>query len=241
MKANPTNYRAEQAPDGSWTIYDVPVFSAHERKLSTGEVWKCDAGWLGGALAAAKVRHAEGYYHPAHVRHHALGAPGQDDSGVIAAGHVRFSRLGELRIAGKPTPTLFADLVGVPAEVYQQIRAGRLPYRSAEILDTSSGEIDSLAFLDHEVPFFRYPLLRVSAEADTVTTRPAVAQAALAFSAAGNASAVLFRYSESYAMDHNENEPETSEDAVAPNVEITKSGAPSLMDQIREGLLGLSP
>ena len=239
MKPNPTHYRAEKAQDGTWTIFDVPVFSAHERKLASGKVWKCDAGWLGGALAAAKVRHAEGYYHPAHVRHHSLGAPGQDDSEVLAAGHVRFARLGELRIAGVQTPTLFADLVGVPQEVYEQIRAGRLPYRSAEILDTSSGEIDSLAFLDHEVPFFRYPLLRVSPAVEVTTTRPAVASAALAFSTAGHARSVLFRYSESYAMDPQENEPTTSSDEDGlPNVEV-KAAEADLLSQLREGLMGM--
>jgi len=239
VKPNPTNYKAEKAPDGSWTIFDVPVFSAHERTLSNGKVWKCDAGWLGGALAAAKVRHAEGYFHPAHVRHHALGTPGQDDSEVVAAGHVRFSRLGELRIGGKPTATLFADLVGVPESVYLEIKAGRLSYRSAEILDTSSGEIDSLAFLDHEVPFFRYPLLRVADGVETTTTRPAVASAALAFSAAGSARSVLFRYSESYSMDPKENEPETSsDDDGLPNVEV-KAAAPDMLSQLKEGLMGL--
>tara|TARA_R110002072_G_scaffold35076_2_gene104165 strand:- start:18924 stop:20153 length:1230 start_codon:yes stop_codon:yes gene_type:complete len=225
VKLNPTNYRSEKAPDGTWTIYDVPVFSSHSRTLASGKTWECDAKWLGNALAHAKVRHAEGYMHPAHVRHHGEG------SEVVAAGHVRFQRLGALRIGGRETPTLFADLVGVPEGIYQEIRAGKLSYRSAEILDVSSGEIDSLAFLDHEVPFFRYPLLRVAEGADVTTTRPGKPEAALAFCAAGAASAVLFNYSEASPMDP-QGKPDDDKDEA-------KSADTPLLGRVAEALMGI--
>jgi hypothetical protein len=91
---------------------------------------------------------------------------------------------------GNPIPTIFADLVGVKQEVYDRIRGGELPYRSVEILDTSRAEIDSLALLDDEVPFFRFPLLRVGKETPLKKTNTPV----LAYQASGGRAAVLFNF-----------------------------------------------
>lgn len=167
-------YQAERAADGTWTIYGVPVFSEHQEELPNGKVRIFSREWLAGALARAQTRQAEGYYAPAHVRHHSFGRSDVLESQVEAAGKVRFSHLGDLVLGGKPTATIFADLVGIKPEVYDRIRRGELSYRSVEVLKPSEMEIDSLAFLDHEVPFFRYPLLRVAEGKDEATlTEPA--------------------------------------------------------------------
>lgn len=188
---DPIRYRAEQAADGTWSVYNVPIFSAHEEKLRDGTVRKFDRAWLEGALRAALVRQAEGYLPPAHVRHHDLrGGRPDAETGVEAAGYVRMTRVGSLRVGGVETPTLFADLVGLRPEVYDRIRRGALPYRSVELLNVGKGEIDSLAFLDHEVPFFRYPLLRV--EELQATAAPSRPLEPVAFSATGDRLAVLF-------------------------------------------------
>ena len=223
--SNPPTYRSERAPDGTWTIYDVPVFSAHTRSLG-GKQHTFDAPWLRSAVSKAQTRHAEGYYHPAHVRHHGDGAA------VEAAGQVRFQRVAKLRVGGVEVPTIFADLVGVPQAAYDAIRRGELSYRSVEILDLASGEIDSLAFLDHEVPFFRYPLLRVSEGEDVTTTRPA-RSAALAYSAAGVSHSALFRYAEA-AMD-----PTTEDKPEAAMAADPKAKARELLSALAE-LLGLT-
>lgn len=224
MTTAPT-YRSRQTGPDSWEIYDVPVFSAHERTSASGKLYKFDEAWLKGAVAKAQTRHAEGYFHPAHTRHHSAVDPSKrDDSDVRPAGRIRFRRVGALRMGGVDVPTIFADLVEVPGEVFAEIQAGRLPYRSVEVLSPSSGEIDSLAFLDHEVPFFRYPLLRVAAEAGTeITTHsPVAASAALAYRAAGDAHAALFSYAETTTMDPNTTKPEDEPQASADGSPIAK-------------------
>ena len=175
-------YKAEQARDGTWTIYDVPVFGAHVDNRGS-EPLVFSRSWLVKALKAAQTRHSEGYYPPLHIRHHG-------EEGVEAAGRVRLTRVADHPHGGSPIPTIFADLVGVKQEVYDRIRGGELPYRSVEILDTSRAEIDSLALLDDEVPFFRFPLLRVGKETPLKKTQTPV----LAYQASGGRAAVLFNF-----------------------------------------------
>lgn len=196
-------YRAERAGDGTWTIYNVPLFSEHSEELPSGKVRIFSREWLNAALGKALTRQAEGYYAPAHVRHHSFGKSDVLDAQVEAAGKVRFTEVRELSLGGKPTATIFGDLVGIRPEVYDRIRKGELSYRSVEVLKPSAQEIDSLAFLDHEVPFFRYPLLRVAEELDPAAmtseggaTALSGAGAARAFYASQDgAVAVLFSYS----------------------------------------------
>ena len=199
-KTEPTipTYRAAQAPDGTWTIFDVPVFAAHTEERSERDL-EFSESWLSGALAKSATRQAEGYLAPLHVSHHGEGEP------VEAAGKFRLTRVGDIQHGGEPVKALFADLVGVRPEVYERIRAGELSYRSVEILDVSEPEIDSLALLDDEVPFFRFPLLRVAEDKDTFPQGAAASalfrvagagQPILAYSARGRRSASLFRFQE---------------------------------------------
>jgi hypothetical protein len=180
VHADGPRYRAEQANDGSWTIYNVPIFSVHTDDRG-GEPIHFDRKWLRKALKKGQLRHAEGYYPPLHIRHHG-------DSGVEAAGKIRFTQLANHPHGGETIPTIFADLIGVRPEVYAKIRRGELSYRSVEILDIDSPEIDSLALLDDEVPFFRYPLLRIGRETARRKTP------ALAYRARGKGGSILFNY-----------------------------------------------
>lgn len=200
-------YQATKSPQGTWTILDVPVFSAHKRTLPSGKEFAVDAAWLGKALTWAQTREGEGYLPPLHVSHHDAGQP------VQAAGKIRFRRVGTQKVGGQDVPTIFADLLEVPDQVYQEIRRGRLSYRSAEILDVSKPEIDSLALLDHEVPFFRYPLLRVAEGEDVTFSRRPQGEPALAYRAAGSACAVLFHYAQGGDMDDDEKKPEGADSA----------------------------
>ncbi len=190
-KEAPT-YRAEQAADGTWTVFHLPIFSEHD----VGKDGKKKSGfgkdWLQGALSRAKVRQAEGYFAPLHVRHHDFQCG--EDSEVEAAGKIRLSSLEQIPLGGKPTWTIFADLVGVPPGVYDRLRRGELSYRSIEMLDVSKGEIDSLALLDHDVPFFRYPLLRISEEQPRSLKLQGAGPALAYRASSGPGLAVLFRY-----------------------------------------------
>jgi hypothetical protein len=191
-----TGYRATQADDGTWTIRDVPIFAEHTDDRNDEPV-EFSSKWLKRALDRAKIREAEGYLPPLHVAHH--GSP----EGVQAAGKFRITRMAPISHGGKQVVALYADLVGVRPEVYDRIRRGELSYRSVEILDVDSPEIDSLALLDHEVPYFRFPLLRVREGAQRSSTP------VLAYSATGRARSVLVQFAEEADMPEDKKPEET--------------------------------
>ena len=204
--AEAPSYRAQQAADGSWTIFNVPIFAVHtDERL--GKPIKFDVKWLRKALKRGQTRHGEGYYPPLHISHH-----GEAD--VEAAGRVRLTEIRTHPHGGEQIPTLFADLVGVRPEIYQRIRRGELSYRSVEILDVDSPEIDSLALLDDEVPYFRFPLLKIGSE------KQAKRSPALAYSAAGSMARVLFSFEEPMKK-------QDDEEKVEVEAEIEKQDEPS--------------
>lgn len=192
-RKNRTEYSSAQAQDGTWTIFDVPVFAelVDERREKP---FKVDLPWLLRAFQRGKIREREGYLPPLHVRHHG------DKDGTEEAGHFRFARIGQIQHGGKTVHAIFVDLVGVGPTTYDAIRKGKLAYRSVEILDQETAEIDSLALLDHEVPFLRLPLLRVTSERPVALTQNTPA---LCYQAAtdGTAMAVLFRFQETHMAD----------------------------------------
>ena len=205
----PPTYKAEQANDGTWTIYAVPIFAVHVDSRG-GKPIAFNRKWLERALRKGKTRHEEGYSPPLHISHHG-------DGEVEAAGRVRFTEIKDHPHGGKPIATLFADLVGVRPEVYQRIRRGELPYRSVEILDIDQPEIDSLALLDDEVPYFRFPLLKIGVEK---RQRPTPM---LAYSAAGSRASALFAFEEQ-KMPHKPEDEEHKEEA--PGEEAPAADAP---------------
>jgi hypothetical protein len=158
VDAQTDGYSATQNEDGTWDIHDVPFFSSHIDDRG-GEAEAYPVSWLTEAVKLAQDREAsDGYLGPLHVQHH---APGNQ---VTFAGKIRLSGVKALRFEGRPTPTIFGDLVQVPDAVFQDIKSGQLPYRSVEIKGPNDPEILSLALLDHEVPFFRYAVMQISRE-----------------------------------------------------------------------------
>ncbi|MCU0728209.1 MAG: hypothetical protein MUE73_20870 [Planctomycetes bacterium] len=59
------------------------------------------------------------------------------------------------------TVTIFADLVGVSDQVFRDIERARFPYRLMEIRTWEPLEFGSLALLDSQDPYFRFPLLTI--------------------------------------------------------------------------------
>jgi hypothetical protein len=200
--AQPPRYRAEQAADGTWTIRDVPVFGEHTDRRSVPPR-SFGADFLRLALQRAQVRASEGYLPPLHLNHHGDADP------VAFAGHVQLKRVGLLRHGGCVIQALFADLVGIPDAVYRRIAAGELPYRSIEIIDLATGEIDSLALLDHEVPYFRFPLLRVAEGA------------LMSAGSAGSRYAAIYRWEQTMT-------PEETKPADAPAVKAEEMPKPAM-------------
>lgn len=169
------NYRATKNPDGTWNIYDVPVFPEHERTFqfmdrSTGETRqrhvKVDRAYLDDCVAKSRRSYAEGYASPLHIGHH---DPTGDPSAPqpVPAGKVTFTRVGPITYQGQRLMCMFADLLEVPEHIYQEIKAGSLPWRSVEIIKFENRQVDSLALLTTQPPFFELPLLSVHEETPT--------------------------------------------------------------------------
>lgn len=153
-------YDADQNPDGTWNVRDVPIVVEAEVPVGTdGETEPIDKKWMQTALAASDRRLAQdSYLAPLHHNHHGSGRD------VSKAGSFKLTRIVLGTYEGEKRHKLLADLLHVDAETYADLRAGKLPYLSAEIHDITQPEIDSVALMADTVPFFRLPNLTIGRE-----------------------------------------------------------------------------
>ncbi len=187
------SYPAEQNEDGTWDIKDVPIF-AFTPEGARGNDEPIDAKWMKKAIKKAKQRMDEGYLAPLHILHHEPGVQPE------RAGHFIPTHVGTIRHDGEDVDALYARLVKIPDRIFQRIRAEELPFRSVEIFCFESPEINSLALLDTEVPFFRLPLLTVGETVVRETREDSSQfedQPLVAMAAGSGAGAYLFRFKES--------------------------------------------
>jgi hypothetical protein len=179
------HYPAVRLPDGTHEIHELDVFAECSRlNPHTGEVDVFDIEWLRAAARQATARQAEGYLAPAHLGHH---DPLREDEPPLA-GFLRDLRVDppdEHDNSGDAVAVLRATVTGIPDDVFARIRDTRLPYRSVEIHSPDEPEINSLALLETTVPFFKFPLTRVS-EQDANASEPTDANAAAGANANAN-------------------------------------------------------
>lgn len=159
------NYTAEQCGDGTYILKDVPIFAyvpAGEKRNTV----PIGAAWMRAALQKHQMRVAEGHLPPVHVYH-------SDETAVKPepAGKLRLTRLGEITYEGARVPALFADIVEIPGAVFERIQKRLLPYRSVEVHDWDDPEIDSLALMPTDVPFFRMAMTTVGRVVQRTSTR----------------------------------------------------------------------
>lgn len=152
-------HRLEVRPDGSCVVLDVPVFAENTRELN-GERMHFGKDWLQGALNADRARRATGYVAPVHFGHHAA-----DGSLRERAGQLELTRLGLRSYDAQPTWVLYGNLVFPDRKTLDKVRS-QYPYRSVEISFENAGEINSLALLSSEAPYFRFPNLQFTAAPD---------------------------------------------------------------------------
>ena len=190
------NYRTTKNPDGSLIIHDVEIFAECVHTVG-GEF---DSGWVERAFANLQSKAAEKYYPPLHVLHHE--AVHEYNDAIVSGGHFEATAIREVMLDGRPVKAIIADLHVTNPEVAARIVAKQLPYRSVEIMDPEREFLDSLALLDHEAPFLKFPMLhtdRSHFRDDLTLSRYRVAAeqveplAVLASQSVGTASRVLFR------------------------------------------------
>jgi len=122
----------------------VPVFALGEHRG-----FRYDDAWARRALEVfQRLKRKYGYLPPVIIGH-----TSDTESEKPAVGF-----MDGLRIAGNH---LVADLTGLTREVYDQIRAGRWPYRSIEVISRAA-QITALALLGGTPPYMKTPPLRFS-------------------------------------------------------------------------------
>lgn len=148
-------YTAVNNGDGTYDILDVPIFAEVPpgTKRNKGHIGQA---WQEAALLKSRQRESEGHLPPVHIYH-------SDEQAVkpIYAGKLRLKAVKQHPYEGEHRWTTFADIVGMPGEVFSRVEKGFLPYRSVEIHNWDNTEIDSLALMDTDVPFFRMPMLTI--------------------------------------------------------------------------------
>ncbi len=151
----PTEYRAEENPDGTFNVYDVPIFGETEKEIGKRNV-AFTRKWLDKAVKTARDRAGStGYLAPLKVWHKEVFVQPMF-AGKFLPVKVETMNLGEGEI-----DVVFAHYLSVVPEVYHQMAAGRLPYVSIESADYREGIIDACALLDTEAPHMPFPLFRV--------------------------------------------------------------------------------
>lgn len=147
-------YDAAQQPDGTWTIYNVEVMGelpagARRNKKPIGPVWMR-------AAVDAMLRDAPKHLPAVFVRHHDIGVE------PIHAGLMYPKKdLGRMRVEGREMACILADIINVPPDVFAQIEKLQLPFRSPEVADWDKPELNGLALLPTEAPFFKMPMTSV--------------------------------------------------------------------------------
>jgi hypothetical protein len=136
------------AEGGRIAVRDVPIFAENDRG---GQ--KYDEAWLRGAVLRDQARRMTGYKAPMHLGHHEV-ALERKRAGDYALESVRYCLYD-----GKPLWVIFGSLYFANEAVLSQTLRD-YPYRSVEIAaGDAPGEINSLALLSTEAPYFRFPNL----------------------------------------------------------------------------------
>lgn len=210
--------------DGTYDIVDVPVFASIPAgvKRNAAAIGK---EWQDRAVLRNREREREGYLPPVHVYH-------SDERAVkpIFAGKFKLTAVRQAWYEGELVWMTFARIVGMPGEVFNsRIKTGFMPYRSVEIHNWDKSEIDSLALMDTDVPFFRMPMTTIGrvvkrneAEMFMQKSSPAV----LCISKRPSM-AVLFKFGDSSMADTEEDKPKKgaeSKDNGGDTGESDKSG-----------------
>lgn len=148
-------YTAIDNNDGTYNIVDFPLFAevpagVKRNKEPIGKSWQDQA------LVKSREREKEGHLPPVHIYH-----SDEVSQKPIYAGKLRLRAVRASTYEGETRWTTFGDILGMPKAVFDKVRAGFLSYRSVEIHNWDKPEIDSLALMDTDVPFFRMPMLTI--------------------------------------------------------------------------------
>lgn len=152
----PRSYRAVQCSDGTVRVPGCPIFGENRRVSPSGDLAQFGCEWLQRAVLRDRKMRSTGYKAPLHFGHH--------EPGVIRdpAGYVELDDVALRWYDGELAWIMFGTLIFKSYKDFQRAKDS-YPYRSVEISHEKPDEINSLALLDTEAPFFRFPLMKFSA------------------------------------------------------------------------------
>lgn len=148
-------YKAEKQPDGNFTIRNIDIFKACSRANPlTGEMQDFGKDFCEGAVNKFTERESkDGYRPPVHIGHHSETGDEKKLAGFLS--NLRLSN------GNDGVPTVYSDIVDIPPDVFAEIYAKRLPYRSVEIKNPKVQEFSSLALMSSVVPYHKLALTQV--------------------------------------------------------------------------------
>jgi len=158
------HYRAQQHDDGTWDVFDVPVFSVVPKgvKGAPKDIGEDD---LRAAVALHERLFSDDKFLPRLNTLHNFGLHKATPGGFFLPKTVR-----PFRMKGRSVPVIFADLIAVPDEIFRAMEQDKLPYCSVEIRAWQPLQFGALALLDTEPPFFEFPLITIGDAMEVVTT-----------------------------------------------------------------------
>jgi hypothetical protein len=142
-------YRESQNPDGTFNLHDVEIMGTVPPGKK-GAKDGVDRDWLQSCVDAMQRDAARGYLPPVHLYHH-----GDPNNRPVLVCQMRALRVGEFH----GDPTIYVDLVNIPASFRDELAALRWPYRSVEVGSYEAPMVASLALLSDQPPHFPYPML----------------------------------------------------------------------------------
>lgn len=147
-------FEVSNNPDGTVNIGNVPIFKTHsDRRYNCDESWldRCVADFMGQKLESLELADGDARY--AMLPSVTIGHTPEDPNAPEPDNH---GFLDNVRRVGR---VLYADLMHVSRDAWEKIRAGKLPYRSAEVIP-SKHRITNLSLLGGRYPHFALPVMR---------------------------------------------------------------------------------
>ncbi len=152
----PFRYKLENCEEeGFLAIRRLPIFSANTRCDDSGQEWQFEEECLGNACSEhARLKAEQGHRVAVFKDHH---DPKQPDVSRELIGYLDNLEMGTFPIDGQELPTIFADVCHIDAEKWgEEIRKGRLPFRSVEIKNPERAMISGMALMETVPPYFKF-------------------------------------------------------------------------------------
>jgi len=207
-------YKWNKAADGTYTIFNVPIFSQHDTSFREYSVEEEDIKSCVKNLSADQIA---GHLAPIHGYHHDRSGTKVNKLAYICNPHIED--------LGKYGATVVVDFISINKENFDAIQKGEWPYRSVEGYfnpeDRGKSNIRSLALLSDEAPFFNYTMLflaSVQAEREGIDVRAIVAVAPEQFKYSEESLALVYTVENKFKFKELRKMEEKKLDVIVPEV-----------------------